>query len=430
VSSDVHHPSARFGGKRRPDARFRLVLEDDLSVVPAGDAVGYKLEYRDFVRDRAWSWLRRNAADVVIALLAVATEIELAVTNAPLDYGEVAPLSFFFVLPLLARRRFPLFAPAFALGALTLAATLDTEGLQKTGTPFFDAIACAIAMGAIVETGRRAIGYVLTIAAVTTVALSQPGGGIGDVAWICFFFTGAWIVGYAIATRTRQTHELRERAERAERERERLAAEAVAEERARIARELHDVVAHSVSVMVVQAAGVRRLLQPEQEREREALQAVERIGREALTEMRRMLGVLRAGAAGPELAPQPGLEHLDRLIEQVRRAGVHVDVEVTGARVALPPGLDLSAYRIVQEGLTNALKHGGGRARVCVRYGDGELELEVVDATPFPAAASNGQGLAGMRERVAVYGGEFEAGPAEGGGFRVRARLPIAGLRP
>ncbi len=214
----------------------------------------------------------------------------------------------------------------------------------------------------------------------------------------------------------------------AEAERQAAAARAAADQRARIARELHDVVAHSVSVMVVQASGVRRLLSEDQEREREALLSVERIGRDALAEMRRMLGVMRTGEEQPmSLAPQPSLQHLDRLVAQLEEAGLPVTLRVEGTRPDLPPGIDLSAYRIVQEGLTNALRHGdGAHAEVVVRYGDTAVEVEIADDGP---GANNdeldGQGLAGMRERVALYGGTIAAGPREGGGFVLRALLPV-----
>ena len=265
------------------------------------------------------------------------------------------------------------------------------------------------------------------MATVTAVSLAQPTGGVDDIAWLGFFFTAAWLVGFGTATRTQQTRELRARVEHAEEQRERLAQEAVAEERARIARELHDVIAHSVSVMVVQAAGVRRLLTTEQEREREALLVVERTGRQALTEMRRMLGVLREGDDAAARAPAPGLQHLDRLVEQVRNAGVNVDLRVDGEPIELPPGLDLSAYRIVQESLANTVRRpGSGGAHVRIRYAPEELELDVIDDN------GNGGGeerLAGLRERVAVYGGRLEVGPGPDGGFRIRAHLPLAGVR-
>nr|MBA3365712.1 sensor histidine kinase [Actinomycetota bacterium] len=199
------------------------------------------------------------------------------------------------------------------------------------------------------------------------------------------------------------------------------------EERARIARELHDVVGHSVSVMTVQASAVRRLLRPEQEREREALEVVERTGREALAEMRRMVGVLRRPEEAPALAPQPSLQHLERLVEQVRDAGLPVELRVEGDAPALPAGVDLTAYRLVQEGLTNALKHADAHsAEVVVRYVNGDVELEVSDdGRGTGEDTGGGQGLVGIRERVAVYGGELEAGPRPEGGFSLRARLPL-----
>jgi signal transduction histidine kinase len=152
---------------------------------------------------------------------------------------------------------------------------------------------------------------------------------------------------------------------------------------------------------------------------------VERIGRESLTEMRRMLGVLRERDDGAARAPAPGLQHLDRLVEQVRNAGVDVDLRVDGDPIELPPGLDLSAYRIVQEGLANALRHPGGEAHVRVRYAPEELELEVLDGS----GPGSEERLAGIRERVAVYGGRLDAGPGPNGAYRVHARLPLAGVR-
>jgi signal transduction histidine kinase len=181
----------------------------------------------------------------------------------------------------------------------------------------------------------------------------------------------------------------------------------------------------------VQASGVRRLLKDDQAREREALLSVEQIGRQALSEMRRMLGVMRTGEDQPAaaLAPQPGLQHLDRLIEQVEEAGLHVGLRVEGKRIPLSPGVDLSAYRIVQEGLTNALKHAkGAHAEVIVRYADDGVEVAIEDDGPGLANGDGmGHGLVGMRERVALYGGTLEAGPRPEGGFVLRAKLPVEG---
>jgi signal transduction histidine kinase len=217
------------------------------------------------------------------------------------------------------------------------------------------------------------------------------------------------------------------RAELAERERDLAAREAVVEERARIARELHDAIAHDVSIMVVQAGAERRVLDGEHGSTREVLETVERIGRGALTEMRRLVGMLRSDAGEP-LAPQPGLNDLPILVTRVREAGLSVELRVEGERRELPVGVELSAYRIVQEALTNALKHAGeARAAVYVRYGVDSLELEIVDDGAGDAApsSSGGHGLVGMRERAALFGGSFDAGRRPSGGFSVRVLLPI-----
>lgn len=225
------------------------------------------------------------------------------------------------------------------------------------------------------------------------------------------------------ASRTIQTRKLREQVAAAE-------ARAATEERARIAHELHDLVAHSVSEMVVQASGVRYSLGEDQRSQREALRSIEQIGREALTEMRRMLGVMpeAGGEQAPELTPQPGLAHLDRLIAEMRNAGLPVTLHVEGERPALPVGIDLSAYRIVQEGLANALKHANcAHADVTVRYAGDGIEVEIADdgSAVNGSDRSEGERLAAMRERVALYGGTLETGPRSGGGFRVRAQLPV-----
>jgi signal transduction histidine kinase len=216
-------------------------------------------------------------------------------------------------------------------------------------------------------------------------------------------------------------------------DRELATREAIVAERARIARELHDVVAHHMSVMVVQAGAARAVVPSDPAAAEEALRGVENAGRAGLAEMRRLLGILDAGD-GADRAPQPGLARLDDLLEGMRATGLAVESVVEGTPRPLEPGIDLSAYRIVQEALTNALKHGGGAsARVVVRYGEDALELEVADDGPGPAdapEAPGGRGLVGMRERVQLFGGELEAGRRNGGGFVVRARLPVPSEPP
>ena len=256
---------------------------------------------------------------------------------------------------------------------------------------------------------------------------NDPKGGVGNFSSSSFLFTVAWAIGFGLGRKFHEAEEAKERLAQAERARAEQARLAVADERTRIARELHDVVGHSVSVMTVQASAARRLLKPHQEKEREALLVVEQTGREALAEMRRMVGVLRRPEEAPALAPQPSLEHLDRLIEQTREAGLARRAAGRGRSRAAAGGVDLTAYRLVQEGLTNAIKHARAQhAEVVVRYGDGHVELTVTDdGTGDGGGESGGHGLVGMRERVSVYGGELEAGPLPGGGYRLHARLPV-----
>lgn len=216
---------------------------------------------------------------------------------------------------------------------------------------------------------------------------------------------------------------------RLEADRDATARRAVAEERQRIARELHDVIAHSVSVMTVQAGAVRRLLRPDQERERTALESIEATGREALTEMRRLVGLLREQGATPEFVPPPSMRAVDVLVGTVREAGLPVELEVVGSPHPLQPGVDLAAYRVIQEALTNALKYSGpAQAWVTVRWTPLELELEIAnDGSDTAPGRGGGHGLDGLRERVALVGGTIDSGPADGGGFVVRARLPLGG---
>jgi signal transduction histidine kinase len=237
-----------------------------------------------------------------------------------------------------------------------------------------------------------------------------------------------WIGGRALRSRQLRAEALEDRAAALQRESEERARAAVAEERLRIARELHDVVGHSLGVIVVQAGAERATLAEGQASTRDTLVAIERTGREALSEMRRLLDLMRRDDEQVALAPQPSLTHLDELVEKLRAAGLPVELRFEGKPVSLPPGIDLSAYRIVQEALTNALKHAGpARARVTVRYIQDALELEIADDGPGPGDDSDGggHGLAGMGERVALYGGTLRTGTRPGGGYAVSARLPL-----
>lgn len=237
----------------------------------------------------------------------------------------------------------------------------------------------------------------------------------------------AWLLGAYLRTSRLYVAALEERAARAEQAREERARAAVAEERARIARELHDEVAHGVTVMVVQAEAAEEILASDPERAREPLRRVHGIGREALAELRQLVGILREQEPEAERAPRPGIADLDALLVRVREAGLPVELRIEGEPMRVPPALDLCTYRIVQEALTNSLKHAGpARATVALNYGERFLELEVSDDGRGLAASNGaGHGLAGMRERVALFGGAFESGPRAGGGYRIHARLPV-----
>jgi signal transduction histidine kinase len=329
--------------------------------------------------------------------------------------------------PLFARRRFPFGAPA-ALGvAAVLTSFVDERLVPFDFIIFLASCAAVFLLGLIRERAQAVAGLLLAWGIAAVVAYRDPIGNLDGFIATSVIFGIVWTIAFALSRKFEEADEARERAARAEGEREQRARAAVSEERARIARELHDVVGHSVSVMTVQASAVRRLLRPEQEREREALLVVERTGREALAEMRRMVGVLRRPEEAPALAPQPSLEYVDKLVEQAREAGLPVELCVEGEPLPLPAGVDLTAYRLVQEGLTNALKHARAeRAQVLVRYGAGDIEVTVSDdGRGAGSDDGGGHGLVGMRERVAVYGGALEAGPLPEGGYRLRARLPV-----
>jgi len=245
-----------------------------------------------------------------------------------------------------------------------------------------------------------------------------------DVPWVGALVLTPGVLGIAFGARTRSLQRAEARAAQLELEQR----EAVVAERARIARELHDVIAHSVSVMTVQAGAAEEMLKRDPGLALEPVRAVQETGRQALVEMKRLVGMLREEDDEIGLAPQPGLADLDRLVGQVRDAGLPVEVRIEGEPRPLPLGVDLSAYRVVQEALTNALKHAGrASATVTLRYGASDVTIEVADDGAGSGKKTGGHGLIGMRERIGVFGGTFAAGPRDTGGFAVSARLPIGG---
>src|SRR5829696_2911640 len=353
-----------------------------IAVVPREEVACGGVEYREDVT-RWVTLLRRYAFDAMIVLAAFGAVLEAVLRRHDEDAPERLWLSILvqlaLTLPLLQRRLgFPLLA-----GMFVFAAAISFAGGELVTFTFsvFIAILTACFLFGMLDDRRQAVaGLVIAIGPSLVVNANDIDRAAEDFVSVPILFTVVWIAGFALGYQQREMRAARDRARRAEGEREERARDAVAEERQRIARELHDVVAHSISVMTVQAWGVRRLLNADQTRERDALETIEETGRQALTEMRRRLGALRQPTEQAALAPQPSIATLGNLVEQVREAGLPVEYRIEGEPLALPPGVELSAYRIVQEALTNALKYAGpARAEVSVSYGRDALELEITN---------------------------------------------------
>ena len=382
-------------------------------------------------------WVRLLADGALAVVLAAASLLEILTAGDPAaGWGGRGPvqvvLALVVTLPLLLRVRFPL-----AVLLVEAAAFVALVGLASSHPSFepFAAIVIAVYSVGAHTSGRRArVGAGLLLAVGLAVAVGSEATGHGAAGLLSpgFWLLSAWVVGRIIRGWRRRTLELEVLTRELAAQRDLQAQAAVAVERGRIARELHDVVAHNVSMMVVQAGAAARVLEGAQPHVRDALAAIADTGRATVDEMRTLLGVLRAGEDRPALSPQPGLADLELLLQSVRDAGLPVSLHVDGEPACLPQALNLSAYRIVQEALTNTLKHAGpSRAEVTIRYAVGEVELEVRDdGAGTGGVGDGGHGLVGMRERVAMLGGEIEAGPLAGGGFGVRARLPLATAVP
>jgi signal transduction histidine kinase len=385
---------------------------------------------------RAWFLARRYGLDLLIAAAAAECALEVVLRDDPAREPRTTPwfalpAIALVVLPLLARRRFPFAAPVAVWLLAAALSFVDGRLVVFTVGVFVAGMAAAFLLGNLRDPLQARIGLAAVLSGAAIVVYNDPRHSPGEFVFIPILFAILWLAGFALRERAAQAEAAEERATHAERERESAARIAVAEERARIARELHDVVAHAVSVMVLQVGAVRHNLPAALEEEKDGLRGVEQAGRTALSEMRRLLGAMRRDGDDLELAPQPGLGRLDSLVEEVGRAGLPVRLHVDGEPTPLPRAIDLSAYRIVQEGLTNVLKHArASHADVTVRYGPDDLHIEVRDDGEGGSASDGvGHGLVGVRERVKIYGGEMSAGPANGGGFVLSTRLPLGGDR-
>jgi len=379
---------------------------------------------------------RRYGFDALIVLATIEGALEVAFRQDALEPGTArwiaVPAVALLVLPLLGRRRFPFAAPVAVWVLGPALSFVDGRLIVATFSVYAAGLAAAFLLGNLRDVVQARIGLAIVIVGAAIVVSNDPHREPGNFVFVPAVFVIAWLAGFALRARAIQADAAEQRAAHAERERESAARVAVAEERARITRELHDIVAHSVSVMVLQVGAVRHQLPDALAEDKDALQNVEQAGREALAEMRHLLGALPDGDREVELAPQPGLDGLAALAEKVRLAGLPVRVHAEGQPFPLPRALDLSAYRIVQEGLTTSLKHAGAsHADVTVRYAADGLQLEVRDdGAGRTTADGRGRGLVGIRERVKIYGGEMHAGEAPGGGFVLDAHLPLQGHLP
>jgi signal transduction histidine kinase len=340
------------------------------------------------------------------------------------DSATFSPAVLLTTVPLLARRRWPVPVLVVALIGFGLAGT--SSGLAS----LLGGLTAAVSVGLYARHQNAAAIVVIGSALFLALEFGQGSNTTLPVPGylLPFLLLGAaYLAGRELGSRRNALEAQRERSAQIEREHETAIKAAAAAERQHIARELHDVVAHSVSVMVVQAGAARQVMADKPDAARESLLNVESVGHEAMAELRRLLGVLGTNGNEAPLAPQPGMSGLDALLERMRDAGLPVEVKVSGEPAVLPPGVDMAAFRIIQEALTNALKYAGGApTRVGVSYAGDAVDIEVVDDGVLTTPADGiGRGLAGMRERVALFGGRVDAGTRPGGGYAVRAHLPL-----
>ena len=390
--------------------------------------------------NRTATWLRANptAADALLAAVLLALSL-VAIENETVSASQrdVDWLARLLVVgtcaPIVTRRIAPILS-AWAMLACTVPYWVIDYPDEAVGTTMLVGIysvGAHVARPASLRHGVALIGTIIVVGTIGVIVPEEELPWFAIPAFLIMYGT-AWIVGDNLRTRRAYTAELERNAQVAEARRAAEARNAVAEERTRIARELHDVIAHSMSVMVVQAGAARRVFNTNPDQAAGALEAIESTGRESLDEMRRILGVLRSDDEALELAPAPTIDDFSRLIDHCEQAGLPVALEVDGEPTGLPASVEMSAYRIVQESLTNTLKHAGpARATVRLAYADDELTVAVTDDGRGAAARTtgSGQGLVGMRERVEAFGGTLDAGPRPGGGFAVTAVLPVGGAR-
>jgi signal transduction histidine kinase len=381
---------------------------------------------------RPWLLARSYGLEVLIAIAAIESALEVAFRHDVMvqprtPHWFAVPAVAIVVLALLGRRRFPFMAPVSLWLLAAALSFIDGRIVVFSVGVYVAGMAAALLLGNLADAVQGRVGLAVVLVGAAIVVYNDPTHAAGEFIFVPVLFAVAWLAGFALRGRSALAEAAEQRATDAEREREENARRAVFAERVRIARELHDVVAHHVSMMGVQAGAARVVIDRDRGKAKEALSAIEASSRQAVAELHRLLGFLRQAGDPDDLAPQPGLSQLRRLAASMRNSDLAVDVSIEGEMRSLPPTVDVSAYRIVQEALTNTLKHSvASHAAVHVRYWPDELEVEIVDdgrPNGASSSASGGLGLIGMRERAALHGGQLSAGPAAGGGFAVRARL-------
>jgi signal transduction histidine kinase len=376
---------------------------------------------------RPEQWLRRHAFDALVIVLAVVQQLEVWVSSVPGPRLAVMAATALWTLPLLLRHRLPFAAPAFAFAVQIGASFIDPDAFGGEATGLVALLLTFWVVGDQSHAAQVLAGVALGCATLVVIAETDDRVDIAGAIFVMAMGAAATLISFTLHRRATRATELERRAERLAGEQEQQTRAAVAAERARIAGDLRDVVAHSLSVMTVQAGAARLLLDTEPERARDPIAIVEETGRQTLAELRRLLGLLHQPTGEAMGHPQPGLNHLDALVERARTAGLPVLLTFEGRRAALPTGIDCAAYRIVQDAMTDALEHSKpASAQVTVRYARDTLRLEISDDRgAIHATEGDSDLLAILRERAGLYGGHVEAGRRADGDYAVQARLPL-----
>ena len=376
---------------------------------------------------RSEPWLRRHALDALVIALAVVQQVEVWITGVPGPPLAVSLATALWTLPLLLRRRLPFAAPVFAFAVQIGASFIDPNAFGSEATGLVALLVTFWVVGAQDHASQAIAGAAIGCATLVVIAETDARVDTGGAIFVMVMGAAVTLIAFTLRRRATRAAELEQRAERLSAEHERHTRAAVAAERARIATDLRDVIAHSLSVMTVQAGAARLLLDTAPERAREPIAAVEDTGRQTLAELRRLLGLLHQPPGDATRLPPPGMDHLDALMERAQTAGLPVLLTVEGTREALPAGIDRAAYQIVEDALTNALEQTNpAHAQVTVRYATDALQLEISDDRRTTLATEiDTDLLAALRERAALYSGHIEAGRRADGDYAVQARLPL-----